>query len=187
MAGGELFPPSNETREGAPVRPPAARSLNIHEAFVALQAELAPIRGTGHNDQTKSRYVTFEDLMRMISPLLQKYKLGLVFSTLTVEKLEPKERDKGAPMTGFAVCVEALLTNGSGETMTASAWAAGYEALDKGLAIAQSAARRLALNHLFAIREDDTPPQRSAPPPRQDDRRPPQHDNRGGRTYDNRR
>lgn len=121
--------------------------------LVRALATMPAVVPTGYNKEKSHSYATVEDMLLVARPHCAQQGFAILVSTVSAEPIESRTTKQGNQMEGWSACVEARLVHITGEEVKALGWGAGYDAGDKGVAVAQTNARRIAVKNLLNIVE----------------------------------
>ena len=131
--------------------------MKVHEAIVAIRAEVGAVRKDGRNTQQNFNFRGVDAVVNAVSPAMRKH--GLTVHPSKVEHRPSSKQLSGGKMaTSIDVIVDYTFTGPEGDTFTAQVAAESFDLGDKATAKAMSVAYRTCLLQTFALPTDDADP-----------------------------
>ena len=131
--------------------------MKVHEAVVAIRAEVGAVRKDGRNTQQNFNFRGVDAVVNALAGMMSKHGL-MVYPSKVEHRPGTKQLSGGKVATSVDVTVDYTFVGPEGDTFTAQVPAESFDLGDKATAKAMSVAYRTCLLQTFTLPTDDPDP-----------------------------
>lgn len=134
----------------------------IVPAVIAAKGEIGSLHKTGRNNFHNYSYLTFDDLIGAVEPVLRQHGLVLSSSVIECDDLEPRQTGSGGKMFRSRVRMLTTLRHSSGQVIQGISVGEGEDTSDKAAYKAQTGARKYGVMGILNLSTSDDPEKEGA-------------------------